>query len=204
MLILIAEDDLISRCLLAELLQRNGHEVIAATDGAAALAQLQQSSAPKMAILDWMMPVMDGLEVARQVRARPTDQPPYLIMLTSKGEKANVIQGLAVGANDYVSKPFDAGELLARIEVGRRLVELQAALVASNEELRQALDQIKTLRGIVPICASCKKIRDDQGYWEKLEGFISKHTEATFSHGICPECEQKMLRDFEAQFPKGA
>jgi len=202
MRILIAEDDLTSRTMLAEILRRHHHEVVEAAEGAAALALLQAPAAPALAILDWMMPKLDGLEVVRQVRAQPAKQPPYLIMLTSKGEKANIIHGLGSGANDYIAKPFDAAELLARIDVGRRMVELQAELVARNEELHLALAQIKTLRGIVPICATCKKIRDDRGFWDRLEAFIGKHTEATFSHGICPECEQKALQELDAQFPE--
>jgi len=186
--ILIAEDDLTSRTVLEAVLTKQGHEVTAVGNGVEAWQALQQPDAPALAILDWMMPEMDGLEVVRRIRSRKTDRPPYIIMLTAKGEKTDIIAGLDAGANDYLAKPFDPGELRARVEVGRRMVEMQGALAAKIEELRQAFEQIKTLRGIVPICAHCKKIRDDQGYWSQVEVYVRDHTEAEFSHSICPEC----------------
>lgn len=190
--ILIAEDDFSSRTLLAAVLKKVGHEVTATVNGAEAWQVLQQPDAPALAILDWMMPELQGPDLVRRVRALPTNRPPYLILLTTKREKADIIAGLDAGANDYLAKPFDPGELHARVEVGRRLIEVQAALAAKIEELRLALDQIKTLRGIVPICAQCKRIRDDQGYWKQVEVYVSAHTEAEFSHGICPECTRQL------------
>jgi phosphoserine phosphatase RsbU/P len=188
MRILIADDDFTSRAILTGMLKKYVHEIVAAENGAEAWQALQQPDAPALVILDWIMPDMDGPEVVRRVRALPTTRPPYIIMLTAKGEKADVIAGLEAGANDYLAKPFDPGELRARIEVGRRMVEMQETLAAKIEELRRAFDQIKTLRGIVPICANCKKIRDDQGYWNQVEVYVRDHSEAEFSHSICPEC----------------
>jgi diguanylate cyclase (GGDEF)-like protein len=135
MRILIAEDDFTSRLALAGVLKKNGHEVVETINGAAAWAALQQPDAPRLAILDWEMPEMDGIEVLRRVRALPTDHPPYIILLTSKEEKADVIIGLDSGANDYLVKPFDSGELRARVEVGRRMVEMQDALIESKDIL---------------------------------------------------------------------
>ena len=131
MRILIADDDLTSRNVLAAVLRKVGYEVTETADGAEAWEELQKPDAPRMAVLDWMMPAMDGLEVVRRVRALPTDQPPYIIMLTSKVEKADIIAGLDNGADDYLAKPFHPNELRARVGVGRRLVEMQS-------ELRQA------------------------------------------------------------------
>jgi sigma-B regulation protein RsbU (phosphoserine phosphatase) len=197
MRILIAEDDFTSLTVLAGVLKKEGHEVAATVNGAEAWQALQRPDAPALAILDWIMPEMDGLEVVRRVRALQTDRPSYIIMLTTKGEKADIIAGLEAGANDYLAKPFDPGELRARVEVGRRMVEMQDALADKIEELRQALDQIKTLRGIVPICMHCKQIRDDQGYWNQLEVYVRDHTEAEFSHGICPGCMTKLYPKFD-------
>ncbi len=135
MRILIAEDDRTSRTVLAGVLTKEGHQVEATVNGAEAWEALRQPGAPALAILDWAMPEMDGLDVVRRVRALQTDRPPYILMLTTRGEKADIIAGLEAGANDYLSKPFDPGELRARIEVGRRMVEMQAALVASRETL---------------------------------------------------------------------
>ena len=133
--ILIAEDDLTSRKILSGVLRKIGHEVLETVDGFAAWTELQKPDGPKLAILDWMMPEMEGLDVVRKVRALDIEKPPYIIMLTTRGEKSDIIAGLDAGANDYLSKPFDTGELQARVEVGRRMIELQDALVESRKAL---------------------------------------------------------------------
>jgi len=135
MRILIAEDDFTSRTVLAGLLKKSGHEVIVTIDGAEAWETLQEPDAPKLVILDWMMPRLDGLEVLCHVRAVATEQPPYIIMLTTKGEKADIITGLGAGADDYLAKPFDAGELRARVEVGVRMITMQKELSESRKIL---------------------------------------------------------------------
>lgn len=196
MRILIAEDDATSRAVLAAVLKKGGHEVQETVDGAEAWAVLQQPGAPRMAILDWMMPKMDGVEVVRRARAAQDERPPYLIMLTAKGENTDIVTGLDAGADDYLTKPFDHRELSARVRVGQRVIEIQDALAAKITELGQALETIKTLRGIVPICAHCKKIRDDQGFWNHLESYVSQHTEAEFSHGFCPKCARELYPEF--------
>ncbi|MFZ4578978.1 MAG: response regulator [Myxococcota bacterium] len=192
MRILIAEDDVTSRALLRLLITKRGHEPVVTVNGTEALSVMQQPDAPSLAILDWMMPELDGIDVCRRIREFATERPPYIIMLTTKGETADVVAGLVAGADDYLTKPFDANELYARVDVGRRLLDLQAVLAGKVEELRDALAQIKTLRGTVPICACCKKIRDDKGYWKQVEVYVRDHTEAQFSHGICPECSAKL------------
>ncbi len=196
MRILIAEDDFTSRGMLTAVLKKAGHEPVETVNGLEAWEALQQPDAPRLVVLDWMMPEMDGLEVLRRVRALPGDRPPYILMLTSKIDKAEIIAGLDAGANDYLPKPFDVGELRARVEVGRRMVEMQDELAGKIGELQRALAEIKTLRGIVPICASCKKIRDDHGYWSQVEVYVRDHTEAEFSHSVCPECMKKLYPEF--------
>ncbi len=196
MRILIAEDDATSRTVLTALLTKEGYDVTATADGEQAWRILKQPAAPPLGILDLMMPKLDGLEVVRRVRALPTQWPPYLIMLTTKSDKVDVIAGLGAGANDYLAKPFDLGELRARVEVGRRMIEMQITLAAKVDELRLAVEQVKTLRGIVPICASCKNIRDDQGYWSRVESYVRDHTEAEFSHAVCPDCMKKLYPQF--------
>jgi two-component system, NtrC family, sensor kinase len=124
MKILIAEDDLVPRTLLTEILR--GHDIMATVNGAEAWEAMQQPDAPKLAILDWMMPEKDGIEVCRLIRTLETDQPPYIIMLTGKGEKTDIIAGLEAGADDYLAKPYDFGELRARVAVGIRVIETQA------------------------------------------------------------------------------
>jgi len=133
--ILIAEDDFTSRAVLVAVLKKQGYEVVATVNGAEAWKVMQQPDAPKLAILAWMMPEMDGIEVCRRIRTQEIDHPPYLILLTSKDEKANIITGLEAGADDYLVKPYDPGELGARVRVGLRMIEMQAALIESREAL---------------------------------------------------------------------
>ena len=135
MRILIADDDSTSRLVLAGVLAKTGHEVIVTEDGSQAWEAMRQPDAPKLAILDWEMPGLSGVDVCRRIRAVPTDHPPYLIILTSRGEKADIVAGLEAGADDYLAKPFDPGELRARIDVGRRMVELQATLAVARDAL---------------------------------------------------------------------
>ena len=135
MKILIADDDVTSRVVLAQVLKNLGHEVVAVEDGVAALDALRAPDAPGLAILDWVMPGLEGPEVVRQVRALGAERSPYLIILTSRSSKDSVIEGLEAGADDYLSKPFDVGELRARVEVGRRMIELQGKLIESRDTL---------------------------------------------------------------------
>lgn len=184
---------------MSGILEKSGHTPVVTMDGAAAWAALQAPMAPRLAILDWIMPELDGMAVLRRARALPPNAIPYVIILTTKGEKSDIVAALDAGADDYLTKPCDAGELRARIEVGRRMIEMRDALAGKVEELRQALDQIKTLRGIVPICAKCKKIRNDRGYWEQVEVYVHNHSEADFSHSICPDCLRKLYPEFASE-----
>lgn len=143
--ILIADDDSISRSILARVLKKNGYHVTEAVDGKNAWLALQQPDAPRMVILDWMMPGMDGLEVLKRIRSLQSERPPYIIMLTAKGDKADVIEGLAAGANDYLAKPFDIGELFARLQVGRRMIEMQDVLISKADELRRTQADLQVL-----------------------------------------------------------
>ena len=136
MRILIAEDDSISRMILARVLENLGHEVVAVTDGSQAWQVMQGPDAPRLAIFDWMMPGLDGLQVVGRIRERESDRRPYLIMLTSKTEKEAIVTGLDAGADDYLGKPFDPDELRARIGVGQRMIDLQDALIASRDQVR--------------------------------------------------------------------
>lgn len=195
MRILIAEDDLTSRTMLSAVLNKFGHETVLTSDGEEAYGALRKSDAPRLALLDWMMPVIDGLEVVRRIRSEAGLQQPYLIMLTTKSEKTDIVAALDAGADDYLVKPFHPAELRARVEAGRRLTEAKDLLAEQVRKLRQALDDIKTLQGILPICMHCKQIRNDKGYWENVEAYITRHSEALFSHSICPECLKKYYSD---------
>lgn len=193
MRVLIAEDDIVSRRVLEGALKRWNYEVIVTGDGAAALAGMSAPDAPSLAVLDWMMPELDGPEVCRRLRAMNAPRPPYIILLTAKDHKADVVVGLDAGADDYMIKPFDMDELRARLRVGERVLALQEGLAAKVTELETALGQVKELQGLLPICSYCKKIRDDQNYWQQVDTYIVEHSRAKFSHGICPECIHSII-----------
>lgn len=135
MRILIADDDVTSRLVLAGVLTKCGHEVVPTVDGDEAWEAMRRPDAPALAILDWMMPGLAGVEVCRRIRALQADQPPYVIILTSRGEKADIVEGLEAGADDYLAKPFDSGELRARVDVGCRMIDLQAKLLEARDAL---------------------------------------------------------------------
>ncbi len=143
MRILISEDDPISSRILSKMLAKWGHEVITTRDGLEAWAVLSGMDAPPLAILDWMMPEMDGPEVCRKVRREITNSPPYLILLTARNRKEDLIEGLEAGADDFITKPFDAHELRVRLKAGRRITELQSSLAERVLELEEAIVERK-------------------------------------------------------------
>ncbi|OGP62098.1 MAG: response regulator receiver protein [Deltaproteobacteria bacterium RBG_13_53_10] len=191
MKILIAEDDITSRMILKAMLTKWDYEVVETCNGDEAWEALQKEDAPRLAILDWVMPGMSGEKICQKLRETRALIPTYIILLTSKREKEDVVEGLEAGANDYIRKPFDRPELRARVRVGERVLELEAALAERIHALQDALSHVKTLQGLLPICMHCHKIRNDQQNWEQLEIYISEHTDAEFSHGLCPECMKK-------------
>jgi DNA-binding response OmpR family regulator len=193
MKILIAEDEPVSRRVLEKALQDWGYELVVAENGARAWELLQGEDAPRLAILDWMMPGLDGPEICRRVRATPRGESTYLLLLTSRGAVADIVSGLDAGADDYLTKPFDREELRARVGVGVRMVELQLSLAERVRELQAALEEVTQLQGILPICCYCKKIRNDEQYWQRVEDYIGEHAHVGFSHGICPECWENVV-----------
>jgi phosphoserine phosphatase RsbU/P len=201
MKILVAEDDSVSRLLLESILREWGYDVTATTDGLAAWDALRTPGAPRMAIVDWQMPGLDGLELCRRVRSGPATESVYVLLLTGKGGTENIVLGLRAGANDYLTKPFDLDELSARLNVGRRVVELQQSLAERVAELERTLAQVKRLEGMIPICAWCKKVRNDSNYWQQVEEYLGQYGEVRFSHGICPECFAERAQELQADAP---
>ena len=192
--VLVAEDDAVSRWLLESFLSRWGFVVVAQADGDSTHEVLQREDAPQLVILDWMMPGMTGVEICRRLRSSSRPNPTYVIMLTSRGSPEDTVEGLEAGADDYICKPFNSEELRARIRNGARLLDLQSKLQDRVLELEEALACVKQLQGLLPICSYCKKIRSDGNYWEQVENYISDHTGATFSHGICPQCYESQVK----------
>ncbi len=194
MRVVIADDDPVSRRLLEKLLKKWQYEPVPAEDGNKALDIIQGPDAPKLAIVDWMMPGLSGIEICRQVRANPETESSYIIMLTSKEAREDIIAGMEAGADDFIIKPFDSKELEVRLNAGKRIVELQTDLGGRVMELEKALDHIQQLQGLLPICSYCKKIRDPKNYWHHLESYISLHSETKFSHSICPNCYETIVK----------
>ncbi len=194
MRVLVADDDVSIRRLLTTMLAEWGYEVIAAADGSEAWRILVEADPPPAAILDWTMPGMTGTEVIRHVRSIDRPYKPYLLLLTAKDRQGDIVEGLRAGASDYIIKPFDYDELRARLRVGVQMVGLQIELAQRVRELQQALDHVTHLQGLLPICTYCKKIRDDQNYWHAVEHYITANADVHFSHGICPDCYEKVAR----------
>ena len=159
---------------------------------------LEGVEVPTFAVLDWMMPLMDGPEVLRRVRRERPLANLYLILLTALESRRDVVAGLDAGADDYIIKPFDPEELRARVNVGVRVLTLQERLTDRVAELQAALSNVKQLRGLLPICSYCKRIRGDDQYWLQVEAYIADHSDAQFSHGICPTCYVDMEKQIES------
>ncbi len=202
--VLIAEDDPVSCTVLERTLHGWGHEVVVTRNGTEAWDVLCRDDSPRLAILDWMMPGLEGPEVCRRVRALARPVPTYLILLTARGASDDVVAGLDSGADDYVTKPFDRPELRSRVRVGERVLALQEGLAERIGQLEEALGQVKELKGLLPICSYCKSVRDDHNYWHRVETYITAHSAARFSHGICPGCwKDVVVPELGAQEAKG-
>ncbi|MBD3232539.1 MAG: response regulator [candidate division Zixibacteria bacterium] len=191
MRILIADDESVSRYLLAAALTKWGYEVVTTSDGDEALDELQKDDSPNLAILDWILPNRDGLEICRSVRNSGSEKILYIILLTAKGDTNDKVKGLDAGADDYIIKPFHNEELRARVKAGERIVKLELSLYNHIGILREALVKVEQLRGIIPICGSCKRVLDDDQYWLRLEEYITNRSKTEFTHSICPECRDK-------------
>lgn len=190
MRILIADDEIQYQTMLQKFVIRWGYEVEITDNGIDALDLLTGNQAPDIALLDWNMPGLQGVDICRTVRSADSSAYRYLILLTGNTSREHIVEGLKSGADDYITKPFESGELFARLEVGRRTVQLHQNLRDKITELQKAISHIKTLQGLLPICCVCKKIRDDQGYWNQIEDYIARNSGAGFTHGLCPDCLQ--------------
>jgi phosphoserine phosphatase RsbU/P len=207
--ILIVDDISENIQLLGSILGKQAYAVSFATHGAQALEMVAEENFD-LILLDIMMPGMNGYEVCRQIQQMPDKRQIPIIFLTARTEKADIVKGFKAGAVDYVTKPFNAPELLARVSThlelkrARDIIEARNREVEANnreleklnQELRSALAKIKTLEGILPICSFCKKIRDNSGNWRRVEAYFEQHSQAEFSHSICPDCARRHYPEF--------
>lgn len=183
MKVLIADDDRSCRALLANALRKMNHEVQICRDGREALYALTGPHAPRIAILDWMMPEFSGPEVCRRVRESISRLECFIMIVTKKDSPNDIALGLKSGANDFLTKPFHLAELEARVTNGCSLVE--------------AHQQLKVFAGLLPICAWCKMIRDGEGRWHRFEDYIESNSHARFTHGGCPSCAEALIDDYK-------
>jgi phosphoserine phosphatase RsbU/P len=203
MRILIAEDEAVTSRLLQAALKSWGHNATAVPDGLSAWGELQKDPLPDLAILDWQMPGLEGVEICRRVRAAPALRHLHILLLTGRAGRDDIVEALDAGADDYVTKPFDPSELRARIKVAARMVELQHRLSERVRELEHAMSHVKQLQGLMPICTYCKRIRTDKNYWLGVENYLAECTDARVSHGICPECYESIVQpELEAHYGK--
>ncbi len=204
MKVLVTDDDPEVRLMATILLKEEGYRVFGAVSGEECLNNVRLHE-PDVVLLDVMLPDMSGVEVCRRIKADEGSKR-TLVMLASGVRVSPDYQaeGLDGGADGYILKPFTKRELLARVQSLMRIKKTEDALLQKDREqadlikqLQEALAEVKTLKGLIPICAWCKNIRDDEGYWERLEAYISKHTDAVFTHGICPGCYEKHKEEIE-------
>jgi DNA-binding response OmpR family regulator len=196
--VLVTDDDPEILLLTAMVLKRAGYEVFEASSGSECL-QAVQTFHPDLVVLDVMLPDMTGVEACRKIKGDQDLQHTFVILASGiRISSDSQAEGLNIGADGYIVRPISNKELVARVQSLERIKRAEDALREKEKqqeklisELQEALAEIKTLKGFIPICASCKKIRDDEGYWNQLEAYISKHTDAVFSHGLCPECAER-------------
>ncbi len=193
MKILIADDDAVARRVLESAVGDMGHEVVVVNDGREAWEHLR-SNRVDVLISDWVMPHIDGLELSRRLRAR-TDEPfTYVMLVTARSATDDVVRGIMAGANDFLTKPCERTELRARLHAAERMVELERSMAGRLVELERALDEVATLKQLLPICMYCKSIRNDQQAWDDIEEYLRRHANADCTHAICPTCYEDRVQ----------
>ncbi len=193
--ILVVDDEPVNRQVLRNYLSSEAFDLTTASSGDEALRLLEQQ-AFDLVLLDVMMPRVSGYEVCRALREDHSLEDLPVLFLTAKNQSADVVAGLSLGANDFLTKPISKSELLARVRPHLDLLHVHRNL---EDLVDDKMSHIKVLEGMLPICASCKKIRDEEGAWNELETFIDNHSEAHFSHGICPDCARNFYRGLREQ-----
>ena len=179
MKILTVDDDLVARKILVQALHRLGHEAVEAGHGDEALKAIEQEPI-RVIVSDWLMPGMDGLELCRRIRQRMNSEYVYFILLTGReADPDNQREAIEAGVDDFLTKPLDLQEIWMRLRVSERILKFTT--------------QVRQLEAFLPICSYCKKVRDDQNYWQQIEAYINERTGSEFSHSICPDCYKRVV-----------
>jgi DNA-binding response OmpR family regulator len=193
--ILVVDDDPTWLRAVVRLLTHAGYDVADAGTGQAGLAAMRTNQ-PDLVLLDIILPDVNGLELCRQIKTTDAFARVFVILMSASQISSDEQSlGLETGADGYIARPISNRELVARVQALVRIRKAEAERDRLSAELQQTLAEVKTLRGFLPICASCKKIRDDQGFWSEVESYITRHSEARFSHGICPDCAKRLYPD---------
>ena len=204
MAVLVADDDPAMLALASGVLRKKGYEVFETSTGKECLGAAHAHH-PDLIVLDVVLPDMSGIEVCKQIKADTDLHETFIILLSGIHMSSEYqAEGLNVGADGYIIKPITNKELVARVKAMERIKNAEDALRKKEKEqqelvsrLRAALAEIKTLRGLIPVCSSCKKIQNDEGYWDQLESYLSEHTDAVLTHGLCPECFHKTVTEIK-------
>jgi DNA-binding response OmpR family regulator len=194
---ILAVDDDPSNIIIITAALKDEYDITSARGGHDAINQLKEHK-PDLILLDVMMPELNGFDVCRIIKSDVKFADIPVIFLTAVDTQEGELQGLEVGGIDYLTKPVNISLLKQRVRNHLLLKKQRDLLEQKNSELEAALAQVKQLEGIIPICSYCKKIRDDQQTWQQLEIYISSHSEAEFSHGMCPHCVEEQLEIISA------
>lgn len=194
--ILIIDDNPVNLQSLFIYLEKAGFKVLYESDGEAGIEAVKRFK-PHIILLDVMMPGIDGFETCRRLKADDATRNIPVIFMTALTETVDEVKGLEVGAVDYITKPLSIETVLARVTTHLTNRRLQKKLEEQNAKLEEALANVKMLKGLLPICGRCKKIRDDKGYWSRIEEYLETHSDLLFSHGICPECMEALYGEQE-------
>ena len=204
--VLYVEDEPITRSAVARMLKRRVETLYEAENGKEGL-ELFKRNRPNIVISDIRMPVLDGIEMSKEIKL--LDKNSKIILTTAHSDASILLDSIEVGVDKYILKPLDMNVLYAAMDQCAETVMLERQIQQQNREkdeliakLQEALENVKKLSGLIPICSNCKKIRNDEGYWRQIEGYISEHSEARFSHGICPDCAKKIYSEFLKDVPE--
>ena len=191
--ILLVDDNPTNLTVLLQTLDGQGYDLLVAQNGVEAL-EIARKAKPDLVLLDILMPKLNGYDTCVRLKEDPATREAPVIFMSALDEVEEKVRGFEVGAVDYITKPFQTREVVCRVSTHLELQRLRRQLAARVSDLEAALAEVKRLSGLLPICAYCKRIREGDDYWQQVEAYIANHTEAQFSHGVCPDCFERHVK----------